>query len=130
MEGSESINVPNDLADIGGDMGPGVQGDKAGIGETGGKGDLGSLVLGRGDGGRPEKRCCGVTKLLGESSDGSLGMPWLDKGEYSVREPERLWLPVVGPAVDDMDSERADSAGDRVGSMVVCRTSLGWSMKG
>jgi hypothetical protein len=35
----------------------------------------------------------------------------------------------VGPDVDDMDSDRADNAGDRVGSMVVCCTSLGWSMK-
>jgi hypothetical protein len=90
VEGSESISVPNDLADIGGDMGPGEEGDRAGMGDIGGKGDLGSLVLGRGDGGRPEKRWCGVTRLFGESSDGSFGMPWLDKAEYSVREPERL----------------------------------------
>lgn len=90
VEGSESINVPKDLADIGGDMGPGEEGDRAGMGDIGGKGDLGSLVLGRGDGGRPEKRWCGVTRLFGESSDGSFGMPWLVKAEYSVREPERL----------------------------------------
>ena len=35
---------------------------------------------------------------------------------------------VVGPDVV-MVSERADSAGDLLGSMTVCCTSLGWSMK-
>lgn len=53
MEGSESMKVPNDLPVMGGDRGPEVEGERAGMGETGGRGDLGSL--GRGDGGRPEK---------------------------------------------------------------------------
>ena len=55
VEGSESIRVPKDFADMGGDIGPDREGDKAGMGDTGGRGDLGSL--GRGEGGRPpEKR--------------------------------------------------------------------------
>ena len=138
MEGSESIRVPKDFADMGGDIGPEKEGDKAGMGDTGGRGDLGSLGRGeggrppekrwvwpgRGDGGRPEKRCGCVTRLSGESSAGSFGMPWLDRGEYSVREPERLWAFVLGSDVD-MVSERADSAGDRLGSMAVCCASLG-----
>lgn len=70
-----------------------------------------------------------MTRLFGESSEGSLGMPWLVKAEYSVREPERLWLLVVGPDVDDIESERADSVGERVGSMARCCVSLGWSVK-
>lgn len=54
MEGSESIKVPKDLADMGGDIGPEKEGDRAGMGDTGGRGDLGSL--GRGEDGRPENR--------------------------------------------------------------------------
>lgn len=45
-----------------------------------------------------------------------------------MREPERLCVLVLGSDVV-MVSERADSAGDLLGSIAVGCTSLGWSMK-
>lgn len=84
------MKVPNDFADIGGDLG-----------ERGGS-------LGRGEGGTPfpENRLSRVLPF-GERREGVFGMPWSESGGNSV-----LFFP---PAADESDGERAVR-----GSMVLC----------
>lgn len=71
MDGSESMKVPKDFADMGGDMG----GD---MGDIGGEVDVG-------DEGMPtaEKRCARFL-FPGEDIIGVLGIPWLDNGRKNL----------------------------------------------
>ena len=73
VEGSESMKVPNDCADMGGDIG-----DRGNIGDRGVRGSLG-----RGDDGRPIPGKGGERLLLVESAPGDLGGPWVDGGGNS-----------------------------------------------
>jgi len=96
------MKVPKDFADMGGD-----------IGDMGDMGDMG-VSSGRGDGGRPENRCGCVILPLGESNEGSFGMPWLESGGnlpdfVEDIEGDRAW-----------EREVADSVEDGAGSMTIC----------